>query len=127
MVHSSYHSTAQRLWVVLARVCLAQIVANNGGKAFSLLGAVVQRHAAVAVAAQKKTGMPGSACFNSTYPLGVADVVLRNRAVPADDVVQNRGRLNAQGQAEVVANRLHQPLVVPAGDFSAVPAATHRS
>src|SRR5207244_1875927 len=79
-----------------------------------LLGAIVEGDAVIGIAAQEEAGMAGEAGCNPGDALEMAQMVLRNGAVPADDLVIDRCGADLHGQAQLAAHAFQQPRVAPA-------------
>src|SRR4051812_33433029 len=76
----------------------AEIGGEGTGEPFGLFGAVVERDAVIGVAAEEQPRVPGRALLDPGDALAVAEQVLRDRPVPAHDVMKDRRRRDAQRQ-----------------------------
>src|SRR5207248_2372772 len=61
---------------------------DASGENSGLFHAIVQRHSAIRIAAEEQTWMPPRPLFDPGDAFQVAEVILRDRLVPADDLMK---------------------------------------
>src|SRR5205085_4988036 len=103
-----------------------EVGGDAGGDEFALLGAVAQRDAAVGVARQEESGVPGGRGLDAPDAVEVADLVLRDRTRPPDDAAEDRLAAHAHRQSDLGVDGLRQRVVVQVQQFAAVDAAAER-
>src|SRR5437870_3454859 len=80
---------------------------------FRLLGAVIDRHAAIGIAGEKQTRIVSGPRLDGRHALQMADEILRNRMIPADNALKDRRRDYPHGNTQFGAHRAHQAFIVP--------------
>src|SRR5262249_39228347 len=89
--------------------------------------AIIERHAAVTVAAKEQPTVLGCLLLDPRHPFQMAELILRNGSVPADHALKNWLCLDAEGLTQIGPNRGQQAALVPANPLRAMPTTAHRS
>src|SRR5579884_861514 len=92
-----------------------------------LLGAVIERYAVIGVASQEQARVALDSIFNPTDALDVAELILRDRLLPADKPLKDRCGRDAHRQFQFGSHGCQQTVIVPAEDIHPIPTAGHRS